>query len=109
MLFQHTARFLGRPAHLSGHLTAAVSRRSWASTPARFNAAQNPSAYREGMSRYNFFARPFGKVFLGAVLTYQIIYWTWLKLEMDESKLEKNEEITSLEKQARELAAAQQK
>lgn len=42
------------------------------------------------MSKYKTFTGPFGKVFLGAVLTYQIIYWCWLKLEMDESKLEKN-------------------
>lgn len=42
------------------------------------------------MSKYKAFTGPFGKVFLGAVLTYQIIYWCWLKLEMDESKLEKN-------------------
>lgn len=80
------------------------------------------------MNNYKTFAVPFSKVFLGAVLTYQIIYWTWLKLETDESKFEKNgtvsyfgdrflcsfiltacllEEMASLEKKARELAAAQ--
>lgn len=42
------------------------------------------------MARYKTFAGPFGKVFLGAVFVYQVIYWSWLKLEMDESKLEKN-------------------
>jgi len=42
------------------------------------------------MAKYRAFAGPFAKVFLGAVFTYQVIYWTWLKLEMDESKLEKN-------------------
>lgn len=42
------------------------------------------------MNAYRTFAGPFGKVFLGAVLTYQIIYWTWTKLETDESRLEKN-------------------
>ena len=36
------------------------------------------------MSNYKTFAGAFGKVFLGAVLTYQIIYWMWLKLETDE-------------------------
>lgn len=39
---------------------------------------------------------PFAKVFLGAIFTYQVIHWTWLKLEMDESKLEKNGESVSL-------------
>lgn len=42
------------------------------------------------MNAYKAFAVPFGKVFLGAVLTYQIIYWIWVKLETDEVKLEKN-------------------
>lgn len=76
------------------------------------------------MARYKAFTRPFGKVFLGAVLVYQVIYWSWLKLEMDESKLEKNgtscflhsaqgsctnktlEEMSALEKKARELAGS---
>ncbi|KAL1854744.1 hypothetical protein Plec18170_004835 [Paecilomyces lecythidis] len=51
------------------------------------------------------FGRPFAKVFLGAILTYQILYWTWLKLETDESKLEKNGEIANLENKARELVS----
>lgn len=42
------------------------------------------------MARYKLFVSPFAKVFLGAIFTYQVIYWTWLKLEMDESKSEKN-------------------
>ena len=41
-------------------------------------------------SRYKIFVGPFTKVFLGAIFTYQVIYWTWLKLEMDEAKVEKN-------------------
>jgi hypothetical protein len=46
------------------------------------------------MNNYKTFAVPFSKVFLGAVLTYQIIYWTWLKLETDEIKFEKNGTLT---------------
>jgi hypothetical protein len=42
------------------------------------------------MSRYKVFASPFAKVFLGAVFTYQVIYWTWVKLEMEEVKVKKN-------------------
>lgn len=75
------------------------------------------------MAAYRTFAGPFAKVFLGAVFTYQVIYQTWMKLEMDESKLEKNgmfysnrvfsrrenansaaEEVAVLEKKAREMA-----
>lgn len=44
------------------------------------------------MNRYRPFVRPFAKVFLGAIFTYQVIRWTWLKLEMDEIKLERNSE-----------------
>ncbi|OJJ46285.1 hypothetical protein ASPZODRAFT_67490 [Penicilliopsis zonata CBS 506.65] len=56
------------------------------------------------MNGYKPFVRPFAKVFLGAIFTYQVIYWTWLKLEMDESKVEKNKEVEILEAKARELA-----
>ncbi|KAF7713901.1 Uncharacterized protein PECH_006757 [Penicillium ucsense] len=92
--------------------TASTFKRSLTSTSGRLNAPPpqqqpEPSAYRQGMANYKTFAKPFSKVFLGAVLTYQLIYWTWLKLETDESMLEKNEEMTALEQKARELAAAQ--
>jgi hypothetical protein len=70
---------------------------------------------------------PFAKVFLGGVFVYQVIYWTWLKLEMDETKVQKNgqsisailyqlikhvtnfsaEQVAVLEKQAREIADSQ--
>jgi hypothetical protein len=42
------------------------------------------------MGRYKTFASPFAKVFLGAVFTYQVIYWTWVKLEMEEVKVGRN-------------------
>ncbi|OJJ88881.1 uncharacterized protein ASPGLDRAFT_116650 [Aspergillus glaucus CBS 516.65] len=57
------------------------------------------------MSRYKTFVSPFAKVFLGAIFTYQVIYWTWLKLETDEIKVEKNKEVAALEKKARELTS----
>ncbi len=46
------------------------------------------------MNRYKLFVSPFAKVFLGAIFTYQVIHWTWLKLEMDESKAEKNSKFS---------------
>ncbi|KAL5365821.1 hypothetical protein BJX96DRAFT_180186 [Aspergillus floccosus] len=82
------------------------SSRSFASSHARLNSAKESSSFKEGMGRYKLFASPFAKVFLGAIFTYQVIYWTWLKLEMDESKFEKNQEVASLEKEARALTAA---
>jgi hypothetical protein len=79
------------------------------------------------MNRYKTFTGPFAKVFLGGVFVYQVIYWTWLKLEMDETKVQKNgqsisailyqlikhdtnfsaEQVAVLEKQAREIADSQ--
>ena len=35
---------------------------------------------------YKSFGRPIAKVFLGAVFTYQVVYWLWVKLETDEIK-----------------------
>jgi hypothetical protein len=40
-------------------------------------------------SAFRPFVRPFAKVFLGAVFTYQVLYWAWLRLETNELKLEK--------------------
>ncbi|KAJ5752399.1 hypothetical protein N7520_009316 [Penicillium odoratum] len=102
MLLPQFTRFSTR---LAGPIRNANSSRTWSSTATRFS--EKKSAYREGISAYGAFARPFGKVFLGAVLTYQIIYWTWMKLETDDIKLQKNEQLSGLEKKARELAAAQ--
>lgn len=82
------------------------------------------------MNQYRTFAGPFAKVFLGGVFVYQVLYWTWLKLEMDETRVEKNgktktlkeltskflcvliiftEQVAVLEKQAREMAQSQPK
>lgn len=42
------------------------------------------------MSAFRPFGRPFIKVFLGAIFSYQLIYFTWMKLETWEKKLLKN-------------------
>ncbi|OGM40980.1 hypothetical protein ABOM_010680 [Aspergillus bombycis] len=86
--------------------TAFPSRRPFSTTGSNSNAHES-SSFKEGVSRYKLFASPFAKVFLGAIFTYQVIYWTWLKLEMDESKSTKNQEVATLEKQARELTTTQ--
>jgi hypothetical protein len=39
---------------------------------------------------YKEFGRPFAKVFLMAVFTYQGLYYLWLRLEKDEEKRAKN-------------------
>ena len=38
------------------------------------------------MGFYKSYGRPIAKVFLGAVFTYQAVYWLWVKLETDEIK-----------------------
>ncbi|GFF45574.1 hypothetical protein IFM58399_07579 [Aspergillus lentulus] len=106
MLFRSVAQSFSAPS--SFLLRSAPSgRRTLTSTRPRFDASKGSSAYREGLAQYKTFASPFAKVFLGAIFTYQVIYWTWLKLEMDESKFEKNQEVAALEKKARELTNAQ--
>lgn len=79
------------------------------------------------MNQYRTFTGPFAKVFLGGVFVYQVLYWTWLKLEMDETKVAKNgetnenqcitlscmlltlsaEQVAVLEKEAREITSTQ--
>jgi len=39
---------------------------------------------------YKEFGRPFAKVFLMGLFTYQALYWIWMKMEKDEEKREKN-------------------
>ncbi|KAJ5902397.1 hypothetical protein N7495_002925 [Penicillium taxi] len=104
MLFRQSTRHISLSA--TAHLGTSINRRTWTSTATRFKSETQSSAYREGIATYRAFVSPFAKVFLGAVFTYQVIYWCWVKLETDEEKLAKNEELATLEKKARELAAA---
>ncbi|GJP90162.1 hypothetical protein CBS147343_335 [Aspergillus niger] len=91
---------------LRSHISL-TQRASLSTSTARWSQDSSSSAYREGMARYKLFVSPFAKVFLGAIFTYQVIHWTWLKLEMDESKADKNKEVEALEKKAKELTGAQ--
>ncbi|KAF2810233.1 uncharacterized protein BDZ99DRAFT_462828 [Mytilinidion resinicola] len=52
---------------------------------------------------YSTFGSPILKTFLGALFTYQLIYWGWMKLESLDIKDEKNEEISKLEDELRAL------
>ncbi|KAL4902518.1 hypothetical protein BDW74DRAFT_157954 [Aspergillus multicolor] len=106
------------PPRFNSSFYRPLLRRNLATTPARPNTGMpphpppqqpEPSAYKEGMSRYKAFASPFAKVFLGAVFTYQVIYWTWVKLDMEEVKVGKNQQLAALEKEARELTGVGKK
>ncbi|QGA19966.1 hypothetical protein EYB26_007664 [Talaromyces marneffei] len=83
--------------------TSAI-RRSQQQPPRPREKPEN-TTFKEGMSAYRPFGAPFLKVFLGAIFTYQVIYYVWMKLETSEKKLLKNEEIRGLEKEAKQLAA----
>ncbi|KAK4996550.1 hypothetical protein LTR66_003854 [Elasticomyces elasticus] len=48
-----------------------------------------PSASNPHRDFYKTFGRPMGKVFLGALFTYQVLYWTWLKMESLEIREDK--------------------
>ncbi|KAJ6184992.1 hypothetical protein N7519_006293 [Penicillium mononematosum] len=106
MLSQPARRFMSAVV-FSQSARAPMSRRTFTSTQAIFNSTQKPSAYKEGMNQYRTFTGPFAKVFLGGVFVYQVLYWTWLKLEMDEIKVAKNKQVAVLEKEAREITSTQ--
>ncbi|OJD16146.1 hypothetical protein AJ78_03674 [Emergomyces pasteurianus Ep9510] len=92
---------------------SSLSRRTFMSTvPSLYSSAQqstNTNAPSAHTSIYKTFGRAFAKVFLGGVLAYQIIYWAWVRLEVDEEKMLKNREIAELESKARDLSATLKK
>jgi len=55
---------------------------------------------------YKTFARPVAKVLLMATLTYQVAYFVWLKLEQDEIRAQKLEEVSGLEARVRSLQSS---
>ncbi|KAF1815966.1 hypothetical protein P152DRAFT_471328 [Eremomyces bilateralis CBS 781.70] len=54
---------------------------------------------------YKTFTRPFAKVFLGALFTYQVLHWSWLKLESLETKHQTAAELERLEGQIQSLSS----
>ncbi|KAL1975298.1 hypothetical protein VTN31DRAFT_3690 [Thermomyces dupontii] len=75
----------------------------------RLSQEQEQSSYRSGMAAYRSLVRPFAKVFLTALFTYQVLYWGWLKLESYEMKATRNDELKKLEAEARRLPALSNK
>ncbi|KKK16430.1 hypothetical protein P175DRAFT_0527266 [Aspergillus ochraceoroseus IBT 24754] len=98
-----------RVRSIASGLSSSSSSSSSSSHSRNLSSSQPPSTFKHVFARYKLFAGPFAKVFLGAVFTYQVIRWTWLKLEMDETKVHRNQEVIVLEKEARELTGLQQK
>ncbi|OTA04098.1 hypothetical protein A9Z42_0046670 [Trichoderma parareesei] len=64
--------------------------------PARqFATKQQQPASGSAAQFYKTFTRPIGKVLVLAIFTYQVAYWTWLKLEADEHRAETDGESTA--------------
>ncbi|CAJ2507845.1 Uu.00g090310.m01.CDS01 [Anthostomella pinea] len=57
----------------------------------------NPAAF------WKTFGRPIAKVFLGAIFTYQLAYYFWVRLEHDEVKSDMQATISDLEARIEEL------
>ncbi|RGP65098.1 hypothetical protein FSPOR_7488 [Fusarium sporotrichioides] len=54
---------------------------------------------------YRTFTRPIAKTLLIAVFTYQLAYWSWVKLETDEIRAERDATIEKLETTIKEYDA----
>jgi hypothetical protein len=67
-----------------------------ASAPVRTYATE-PAKTNPTTQFYKTFTRPIAKVLLTATLTYQFLYWAWVKLETDEIRAETDATITDLE------------
>ncbi|KAG9230242.1 hypothetical protein BJ875DRAFT_488168 [Amylocarpus encephaloides] len=67
----------------------------------RWNSTEKPVSPHAGF--YKTFTRPIAKVLLMATLAYQIVYWSWVKLEKDEIKAQKIAEIKELEEELQKL------
>ncbi|PKS10723.1 hypothetical protein jhhlp_002480 [Lomentospora prolificans] len=70
--------------------------------PQRFSSTSTKPPSIHG-NFYKTFGRPIAKVVLLSILTYQIIYLVWIKLEADETKTLRNAEIKELETKVKEL------
>lgn len=69
---------------------------------------QAPTPPKSQSNPHRDFYRQFGLVtfknFLIAMFTYQVIYWSWLKLESEETKRQMGGEVKSLEGEIRRMS-----
>ncbi|OAL53170.1 hypothetical protein IQ07DRAFT_585113 [Pyrenochaeta sp. DS3sAY3a] len=73
-------------------------------SPASHQPLQEPS--RAG-TYYKSFGSPVLKCFLGALFTYQLAYFSWLKLETIEEQYEKRTEIKDLQQELKDVIVQQ--
>lgn len=80
-----------------------VACRRYSSVPPPSSSSSSPKPASPHILIYKDFGRPFGKVFVTAVLAYQLLYYSWLKLEKEEEKRDTNAKIADLEEEVRRL------
>ncbi|KAI1342244.1 hypothetical protein F5Y15DRAFT_335582 [Xylariaceae sp. FL0016] len=85
------------PAFLLRHATSTPTR--LAST----TASKEPSHHAQF---YKTFGRPIAKTALMAILTYQLVYYLWTRLETDETRRNMNATISELELRIEQLEKA---
>ncbi|KAF2222104.1 hypothetical protein BDZ85DRAFT_137209 [Elsinoe ampelina] len=84
-----------RPVHITMRAIVRQSRSNGTYQP----PTPPPTKDNPHRNFWNSFGRPIAKVFLGAMVTYQLVYFTWLKLEAVEEKFDKDAEVKRLEAQ----------
>ncbi|KAL7816990.1 hypothetical protein V8C44DRAFT_355993 [Trichoderma aethiopicum] len=108
MSLAHALGVLRRTSRSSaGHALRRAAASGSGISPARQYATtkQQPSS-GSAAQFYKTFTRPIGKVLVLAVFTYQVAYWTWVKLEADEHRAETDATIAELEKTVEEYQRA---
>ncbi|KAF2259826.1 hypothetical protein CC78DRAFT_620713 [Lojkania enalia] len=99
---QMFASMLGlRRVPLFSRQIARIARRRYTTKPPPQPQGEPARKESKGLSAnfYRSFGSPILKTFLGALFTYQVIYWGWLKLEMLDIQREKNDEIKQLQRE----------
>lgn len=91
------------PAVLRTYLPAHLFTKPFPTTPPTRISALNPPRTNPHGAYYQTHGRALFKCLTLAFLTYQIVYWTWLTLETEEIKGQKNREIRGLEGEVRSL------
>ncbi|KAK1829621.1 hypothetical protein QBC39DRAFT_356010 [Podospora conica] len=82
-IFTRQAMLLSRRPSTLTHLRSLTTRRPYSTQQ------QQPPPPSATGDFYKTFTRPVAKCLLLALFTYQLTYWAWLKLEMDEIKMER--------------------
>lgn len=73
----------------------------------RANSTHQPPPPNPHREFYRGLGRPVAFNFLIALATFQALHWSWLKLESMELQETKNQEITDLKNELKDLTAAQ--